>query len=69
MFNCPPLGSVVASLPTEHEVPGMALGSVICFLSSGEVFHGMYGLDVYEFQCYLSMFCPVLCWEEAPALC
>ena len=51
-------------LPTYQEIPGLIPGFAVGFCSYGESFIGIYTLDVYVFQCPLSLFNPVLSSEE-----
>ena len=62
-------GSVVISLSTYQEVSGSIIGSTVVFFSSGELFHGMYGLGASEFHCPLFMSCPMLSSEYALVFC
>ena len=41
-----PLGSVRISLLTDQEAPGLVPASALAFFSSGELFHGMCGVNV-----------------------
>ena len=60
---------MATTLPTYQDVPGSAPGSAVGFLSSRELFHGMYRLAVPLFRCPLFMLCPVLSSEEVSVLC
>ena len=45
------LASVLTPLPTKQKVPRLIFGVSVVFLSSGELFHDMYGQDVSVLQC------------------
>ena len=62
------LDSVETPLSTDQGVSNSNTGSAVGFLSNGELIQGMYGPGVFMFQFPLSMFCPVLPSEGAPAL-
>ena len=38
---------MITSLPIDQEVSGLIPDFAVVFFSSGELFHGMYGLDVF----------------------
>ena len=43
--------SVATSLSFDQDIPGWIPGSAVGFFSSGELFHGMYGLDASVYRC------------------
>ena len=47
-------------LPTDQTDPGSTSGPAVGFFSSLELLYGLYGRNVYLFQCPFSMFCPLL---------
>ena len=63
------LGSMVILLFSDQEVSDSIPGPTVGFFSGGKLFHGIYGVGVFVFQCPLSMLCPVLSWEASSALC
>ena len=62
------LGSVVISMPTDHEAPVSIPGSAVVVLCSEKLFHEMYSLGASVF--HYPFTCSVLCCpNEASALC
>ena len=64
-----PLGSIVMSLLSVKEFRDSVTVSAAGFFPSGELFNGMCGLRVSEFQYRLSTFCLVFYLKENHALC
>ena len=58
---CGSLGSVITSLPTDQEVPGVIPASGIVYCDSRYLLHDVCGLSgVCVFQCHLPMFYIIL---------
>lgn len=57
---------MITSMP--KQIPGLIFSSAVGVFSFVELYYDKLALDL-SVSCSLSMFCPVLYMEEAPALC